>query len=166
MYRAPYNRKEIATFFWHRRQIGQGYRTNSVPRIPRYADIGFDVDFDSESQIPPSADVDVDSVSYLSFDVGIDVVVVMHLFLDYPFCDIHYYRNHHRSHRRNRRLIHRLVRRLLQEQADVQKTQPIRRFQLLHDFGKNLNPDPWYPLYRIRNPMPVSRTRSMPLIRR
>jgi hypothetical protein len=106
----------MATFFGHRNKIGQGYRTNSAPRIPPYADIGIDVDsvsrfsaaagidVDSESQIPPSAVVDVDSVSWCSAAAGIDVdVVVLHLFLGFPFREIHH-RNHRRSHHRIRRL--------------------------------------------------------------
>ena len=110
-----------------------------MPRIPAYADIGIHVD--SVSWFSAAADIDVgfDSVSYLSSAAGIDVdidFVVLHLFLDCPFCGIHYCRNHHRSQRRNRRRNRYLIRRLLQEQADFQETQPIRRFQPLHDFGK------------------------------
>ena len=66
------------------------------------------IDVDSESQILPSADidVDVDSEFQLSSAAGIDFhvyfhvyFVVLHLFLDYPFREVHYcYQNLHWCH--------------------------------------------------------------------
>ena len=147
-----------------------------MPRIPPCADFGVDVGVDFVSRFSAGAgiDVDVDSVSWFSAAAGIDVhvdFVALHLFLDHPFYEIHYcYQNLHwypnMSHRRSHHRNHRLIRRLLQEQTDFQETRSLRRFQPLHDFRKKLTPDPQHPLHRVWNPMPVSRTRSLPLIRR